>query len=341
MSPSIARNDPCPCGSGSKFKRCCLTRVDALAKLQKDDERVGCALLDWAEGEHHALFGELLAASGALALRHRLNPQSQQLRMTWAITDAIPADGGPPLAARYAERAELDQRDREIARRLADAHPRLYQVRGVIPGLWIELAALDRELAPYGRILRVFSNMVSGAISPGQTVLARVIEDEALASFWGPVSGYPGDARATLRAVLRGVDITSAEGSLQALNFDPDGYASPIPDGLALRMIEWGVDDDEDVGEQLEDSGRFASLGLEAEVPGEPWAFAWLDVRTGDAMDLGGWRDDEDGLIEVARLVLHHNHLVVSSTSASVLSEINDWLAREVDGLIPALLRAA
>jgi SEC-C motif len=340
MFPPIARNDPCPCGSGSKFKRCCLTRLDALAKLRKDDERVGCALLDWAECEHHALFGELLAASGALALRYRLNPQSQQSRMTWAITDAIPADGGPPLAARYAQRVGLDQRDREIARRLADAHPRLYQVHGVIPGLWIELAALDHEFAPDGRTLRVFSDMVSGAISPGQTVLARVI-DEAPASFWGPVSSYPADALATLRALLRGVDITTAEGSLQALNFDPDGYVSPIPDGLALRTIEWGVDDDADVGEQLEDSGRVASLGVEAGVPGEPWAFAWLDVRTEDAMDLGGWGDDGDGLIEVARIVLHRDHLVVSSTSASVLGEINDWLAREIEGLTPALLRAA
>lgn len=28
-SPKIARNDPCPCGSGKKFKKCC---VDASAK---------------------------------------------------------------------------------------------------------------------------------------------------------------------------------------------------------------------------------------------------------------------------------------------------------------------
>ena len=26
---SIGRNDPCPCGSGRKFKACCLHKVDA------------------------------------------------------------------------------------------------------------------------------------------------------------------------------------------------------------------------------------------------------------------------------------------------------------------------
>jgi hypothetical protein len=29
--PEIGRNDPCPCGSGQKFKRCCLARLDDIA----------------------------------------------------------------------------------------------------------------------------------------------------------------------------------------------------------------------------------------------------------------------------------------------------------------------
>lgn len=27
------RNDPCPCGSGKKAKRCCLTKIEAFASL--------------------------------------------------------------------------------------------------------------------------------------------------------------------------------------------------------------------------------------------------------------------------------------------------------------------
>ncbi|MBC8391880.1 MAG: SEC-C domain-containing protein, partial [Deltaproteobacteria bacterium] len=26
-APKVGRNDPCPCGSGKKFKKCCLKKV--------------------------------------------------------------------------------------------------------------------------------------------------------------------------------------------------------------------------------------------------------------------------------------------------------------------------
>lgn len=29
---SVGRNDPCPCGSGTKFKRCCLLRRGAMVR---------------------------------------------------------------------------------------------------------------------------------------------------------------------------------------------------------------------------------------------------------------------------------------------------------------------
>ncbi|MDH3605328.1 MAG: SEC-C metal-binding domain-containing protein, partial [Candidatus Tectomicrobia bacterium] len=29
MKAKIGRNDPCPCGSGKKFKKCCVTRPPA------------------------------------------------------------------------------------------------------------------------------------------------------------------------------------------------------------------------------------------------------------------------------------------------------------------------
>lgn len=33
--PKVGRNDPCPCGSGQKYKRCCLkARQDARRRLE-------------------------------------------------------------------------------------------------------------------------------------------------------------------------------------------------------------------------------------------------------------------------------------------------------------------
>ena len=28
--PKVGRNDPCPCGSGKKYKKCCLIRMDSI-----------------------------------------------------------------------------------------------------------------------------------------------------------------------------------------------------------------------------------------------------------------------------------------------------------------------
>ncbi|MCZ7585361.1 MAG: SEC-C metal-binding domain-containing protein [Deltaproteobacteria bacterium] len=40
----IGRNDPCPCGSGEKYKNCCISKGDAFlkkmaAKMAKDEEK--------------------------------------------------------------------------------------------------------------------------------------------------------------------------------------------------------------------------------------------------------------------------------------------------------------
>ena len=35
MMAKIGRNDPCPCGSGQKYKRCCLPRDEAAAAAER------------------------------------------------------------------------------------------------------------------------------------------------------------------------------------------------------------------------------------------------------------------------------------------------------------------
>jgi len=45
MIKKIGRNEPCPCGSGKKYKKCCLgTRKDPLLKVQK--HMVKCAVCE-------------------------------------------------------------------------------------------------------------------------------------------------------------------------------------------------------------------------------------------------------------------------------------------------------
>ena len=35
MSKKVGRNDPCPCNSGKKFKKCCINKGITLAKPEK------------------------------------------------------------------------------------------------------------------------------------------------------------------------------------------------------------------------------------------------------------------------------------------------------------------
>ena len=53
MSQRIGRNDPCPCGSGKKFKNCCQGKTDRLS---------------WATRAWFALIGLMLLVGAWIAL---------------------------------------------------------------------------------------------------------------------------------------------------------------------------------------------------------------------------------------------------------------------------------
>jgi hypothetical protein len=48
-----SRNERCPCGSASKFKRCCLPRIDAVASELRDRNALLAKLIEWVTDEHH------------------------------------------------------------------------------------------------------------------------------------------------------------------------------------------------------------------------------------------------------------------------------------------------
>jgi SEC-C motif len=56
----IGRNAPCPCGSGLKYKRCCLRREDEVALDALEAERVWGRMQSWAlERFGDELYGSL------------------------------------------------------------------------------------------------------------------------------------------------------------------------------------------------------------------------------------------------------------------------------------------
>ncbi len=93
MKPKTGRNDPCPCGSGQKYKRCCSDKDRAIAPAPLDDLSVGDAIPahgDLAESEssllvHLALYERLGNRAGMAAAFNNLGVVYQ------ALGDLLPA----------------------------------------------------------------------------------------------------------------------------------------------------------------------------------------------------------------------------------------------------------
>lgn len=40
----VGRNNPCPCGSGKKFKKCCMLRIDAVERQRRSLRRLAAKM---------------------------------------------------------------------------------------------------------------------------------------------------------------------------------------------------------------------------------------------------------------------------------------------------------
>jgi hypothetical protein len=189
-----ARNAPCPCGSGRKYKHCCLLEEERLAKQARDDSRVGRSISDWSVEQ----FGDELAEAFEEfhPESHRIGERDFALLLTWFNSDRELSGGGAPVA-HYLARPDLDPDEREVAERIAAARLGLYRVRAVVPGHSLELENLLT-----GALIAVTSQTVSCEVVRWDVVLCRVMSSDTVATLWGPVLVYAPDEEAELLAEL-------------------------------------------------------------------------------------------------------------------------------------------
>jgi hypothetical protein len=314
----ILRNEPCGCGSATKFKRCCLPRLDAVAGELRARDRVLDELIDWAR-EHHA--ETLEEASRETTLVGMLGGRAaRNANVIWAVDDFSPADGGPPVMRRFAERAGLDPAGRAIAVGLADARLDVYRVSARVGDAWLEIESLtggSRTRLPcrYGyEVLRV-----------GDIVVGRVVSTTAIPTMWGGAKSFPPDTERRWRARLADLPTDRAAAGLVLLEFHPDDAAEPLPDGLDVVSRSWPIVDEEEFIEGVEGDDVFECIGQE--MSGR-WAFAWLDEADSGAENLGGWQE-EDGEIEVARLVVGETEVTLISGDAETLATVAGYVEAE------------
>jgi hypothetical protein len=159
----IGRNDPCPCGSGKKYKKCCMGREEESAARRREQMSATPRALDWlaqhypeevADAVHFEYFGDPnedeQEAIGALS------PDFQEMLQIniseWILADArfevegkeVPVrelllgPGGPPLPAG----------GKDWLRRLGERRLGLYEVREARPGEGLLLVDLLRPEEP-------------------------------------------------------------------------------------------------------------------------------------------------------------------------------------------------
>jgi hypothetical protein len=161
--PKVGRNDPCPCGSGKKFKKCCGKESNEAAAAASKDGGVGRAI-EWLTSRHgkavktavQNMLNDDLDNAEQMALQEIDDEDWHGLQinaMEWLlaegsiavkgvqrkVSELLMGPGGPAFGP--GQRRWIEQLSRQPLR--------LYDITEVLPGVGMRLCdALDTEAAP-------------------------------------------------------------------------------------------------------------------------------------------------------------------------------------------------
>lgn len=191
---SSSRNEPCPCGSGRKYKRCCLADEERIAREARLDDAVGRRIQRWASEAFASDVGAALEefVDGGERV---MNDADIQIFATWFHNDRELARGGTP-AQRYAARSDLPEDERLTAGRIATARLGLYRVLAVEPGRTLTLEDLVDD-----RRVEASSPHVSREAIRWDIALCRLMDGDP-PSLWGPARFFEPCEEPELRAEL-------------------------------------------------------------------------------------------------------------------------------------------
>lgn len=195
------RNRPCPCGSGLKYKRCCLRRHDDVTLDAREAEQVWDRMEGWALERFGDELGEALKdhmdRRGVGSEERPANDEDMSLALCWLLIDRELTVGGTPAHV-YSRLPDLAAHERGMAERIANNRLGLYRVKEVERGAWIELeSVLD------GSATRVSSPNVSREAARWHVLMCRVMNGGPSPSLWGAAGFYEPVEEPELLAELR------------------------------------------------------------------------------------------------------------------------------------------
>ena len=160
----IGRNDICPCGSGQKYKKCCLAKDDQFESRRRDEERAVQLALSWlaatypeetAQAFHEGFLGEMTDEEQECLdeLPSGLQGMVSINSSEWMLADGdLIIDGTPKRVIDLilgAGGPSLPTRGREWLKALGEFPMSIYEVRETKPGEGLQIAdLLDLDAEP-------------------------------------------------------------------------------------------------------------------------------------------------------------------------------------------------
>ena len=183
----IGRNEPCPCGSGQKYKKCCMAKDEVYESRRRDEERAVQTALSWLEQNYPEEVGTAVhfdfmdepdedRMDAIDALSSQLDQAISVNIGEWLLTDAeldingkdvqakdlIFGKGGPLLTAH----------GREWLQELGKRPLTLYEVREVIKDKGLILADMVHPDQPP---IQIREKAATGFLVPWDTFGARLV----------------------------------------------------------------------------------------------------------------------------------------------------------------------
>jgi tetratricopeptide (TPR) repeat protein len=179
-SVSVGRNDPCPCGSGKKYKHCCERKADKRptlppAELIQLNKLFNAGQHPEAEALAHALlehFPDESAIWKLLAMSLQLQ-NKEALAAFQKTAQLLPNDAGAHSnlgnalhdAGRLNDAVSSFLNALKVSRNFVNAH---YGLGGV----WFELGQLEKSVASYRYALKINPNFTQAHYNLGHALLA-------------------------------------------------------------------------------------------------------------------------------------------------------------------------
>ena len=166
MKKKIGRNELCPCGSGRKYKKCCINKIPAIDGRFIHNLVDGA--IDWILEDEYLVeeFDEMLFENEAYCMPNEME------YLIWANAfafDHILEDGGTPFEY-FLDNAEIPPDIRDEFERVKESEFGVFEVMNVYKGRGLELKDIFSETTVF-----VSEKMGSREIQPNMVIFCRLI----------------------------------------------------------------------------------------------------------------------------------------------------------------------